>query len=463
MLIIRELAWRAPHAVAPRWMGLPHVAWLDSAASSAQGRYSYICPRPYRVMDVHENTVRQDGRPVLGVDPWVFLRRQLQAGVLAAPDAPVPFIGGAVGILGYELGGTLENLPRRHPPLASPDLLMGFYDALIAFDHQAQRCWVLSSGVGARAPDQRAMRAAQQARLLEQEFLEAEVVSVPLRKAPPVLWRADMTREVYEQKIRRLLAYIQAGDIFQANFTARFLADRPAHLRLEDIYARLRAFSPTPFAAFIKGGADFALLSASPERFLSLDAQGGVEARPIKGTRPRSSDAAQDEAWREELMRSSKDRAENLMIVDLLRNDIGRVACAGSVEVPSLCGLESFASVHHLVSVVRGQLQPGLDALDLLRATFPGGSITGAPKIRAMQIIDELEQARRGPYCGALAWIGFDGRMDSSIVIRTLVATRHHLIAQAGGGIVWESDPSEEYEEMRTKIRPLLEAVGGMA
>ena len=224
----------------------------------------------------------------------------------------------------------------------------------------------------------------------------------------------------------------------------------------------MRAASPAPFAAFLGLGEGAAVVSASPERFLRLGADGRVETRPIKGTRPRRADAAADAAEARALLDSAKDRAENLMIVDLLRNDIGRVCAVGSVRVPVLCGLESFASVHHLVSVVEGRLAPGRTAVDLLRACFPGGSVTGAPKVRAMEIIAELEPARRGPYCGSIAWLGADGGMDSSIIIRTLcIGASGRVAAQAGGGIVADSDPAAEHEESLTKAAALLRALDG--
>jgi para-aminobenzoate synthetase component 1 len=221
----------------------------------------------------------------------------------------------------------------------------------------------------------------------------------------------------------------------------------------------LRALSPAPFSAFLTVPDGTAIASASPERFLGLDAQGHVVTRPIKGTRPRGRTRAEDEALARELVGSEKDQAENLMIVDLLRNDLSRVCRLGSVAVGELAGLESFANVHHLVSEVRGTLFPNLGPVDLLRATFPGGSITGAPKIRAMEIINELEPARRGPYCGAVAWIGFDGAMDSSIVIRTLVIKDGRVAAQAGAGIVADSDPAAEYDETMDKAWALLQSL----
>jgi para-aminobenzoate synthetase component 1 len=249
--------------------------------------------------------------------------------------------------------------------------------------------------------------------------------------------------------------YILAGDIFEANISQRFsadLLDRPF-----DLYRRLREINPATFSAYLAFD-DTILASASPERFLKLT-HGQVETRPIKGTRPRGKTAQEDQAFANELMKSEKDHAENVMIVDLLRNDLSRVCEDHSVQVPQLCGLESYPAVHHLVSVVTGKLTSKLTAVDLLRATFPGGSITGAPKIRAMEIIAEIEPTRRGPYCGSIGYIGFNGDMDTSIAIRTYAIKNNKVTFQAGGAVVVDSDPVDEYEETLTKARALKKAL----
>ncbi|MCG5243870.1 aminodeoxychorismate synthase component I [Azospirillum doebereinerae] len=430
-----------------RWSGEPWAMLLDSAARhSDHGRYSYIVADPVRTVESVDGQVLVDGVPV-GGSPFDAL-----AGLLAAYGptpglAPVPFTGGAVGLLGYEAGRFLETLPTRHGNFGGqPDLAFGLYDVVAAFDHAEQRAWIVAS-----RPEAEGRARAMATRLADPMPPPGRVVPAP--------WRSELTRDEYRAKIERVLAYIRAGDIYQANFTQRFLADRPAGLDPYALFERLRALSPAPFAAFLNLGPRLSIASASPERFLRLESDGRIETRPIKGTRPRRADPAADAAEAAALLASPKDRAENLMITDLLRNDLARVSRIGSVKVPVLYGLESFASVHHLVSVVRAELRPGLGPVDLLRATFPGGSITGAPKIRAMEIIDELEEARRGAYCGSVAWIGFDGAMDSSVVIRTLSVTPDHVIAQAGGGIVADSDPQDEHDEMMVKLRPLLRSL----
>jgi para-aminobenzoate synthetase component 1 len=377
-------------------------------------------------------------------------------------SGPVPFVGGAMGFLGYELGRYLERLPQRHPPDDRPEMAIGFYDLVIAFDTVARRAWILSSGFPETEPRARVERAEARTRACRARLdtlTGAERVAADIPHAP---WTADLNLEDYADRVDRILDHIRAGDIFQANFTTRFTAPRPPCFHPFDAYRALRRSSAGPFGAYLRCGPALTLASASPERFLSLTRDGRIEARPIKGTTARGADPRSDHAAAERLVASAKDRAENLMIVDLIRNDLGRVAETGSVAVPSLVALESFASVHHLVSVVTAQQRRGLGPIDLLRASFPGGSVTGAPKIRAMEIIDTHEAARRGAYCGTILWLGFDGAMDSSIVIRTLAITTDQVIAQAGGGIVADSDPMAEYAEMRVKLAPLLGVLGGI-
>lgn len=457
---VHSIAYRDPAAVFEVFAADPYAALLHSCAcDGARGRYSYIAAEPFRVIRAQAGGVFVNGQSVSD-DPFTVLERELAACPPPDSPGPTPFCAGAVGFLGYELGQHLEHLPApRRDPFDPPSLVMGLYDSVIAFDHHDQKAFVLSSGAPEAERAARARRADHRA-----AHLIARLEGAPNHAPAPAwihagTWSADLDRATFEARIARVIAYIQAGDIFQANLTQRFRATLPDGLDDSALYARLRALSPAPFAARLNCGPDLCILSASPERFLRLSTDGQVETRPIKGTRPRAPDPRRDAAFAAALRDSAKDQAENLMIVDLMRNDLGRVAQLGSVRVPVLNGLESFASVHHLVSVVEARLRPGLGPVDLLRATFPGGSITGAPKIRAMQIIHELEPAPRGPYCGAIAWIGFDGAMDSSIVIRTLTRVREHVSAQAGGGIVADSDPADEYEESMIKLAPLLRAV----
>lgn len=461
-LLIREIPYRDPVAAFAPWSGQPFAALLHSAAAAGgRGRWSILAFDPFRTVETRGGAVTVDDQAVAG-DPFTVLERQLEAHRLPLPpDLPVPFAGGAVGFLGYELGQVLERLPARHgDDTGLPDMAFGLYDTVIAFDERERHGWILSSGFPEQSPVRRRLRAADRLQAVA-DTLDASPAVLPPPSPATADWRPEIARDDYCRRVEQVLEYIRAGDIFQANFTGRFLADRPAGLSVFDLYRRLLALSPAPFAACLSLPGGTGLASASPERFIRLHADGRIETRPIKGTRPRGATAEEDDSLALELERSVKDRAENLMITDLLRNDIGRVARIGSVKVPVLCGVERFASVHHLVSVIEGQLKPGLGPVDLLRATFPGGSITGAPKIRAMEIVDELEVSRRGAYCGSVAWIGFDGAMDSSIVIRTLTVTPDRIVAQAGGGIVADSDPGREHDEMMVKIGPLLRALDG--
>jgi para-aminobenzoate synthetase component 1 len=426
------------------WADDPFVAWLDSGGPAGpRSRFSYLAVEPFHVIG--------------GADPFDELQHWLGRLAGTGGAAPVPFAGGAVGFLGYELGAALERVPRHPSAGGMPDSCIGLYDLVFAFDRQVNQAWLISSGLPETTLGPRARRAEARA-----TAALARLRTARPRPAPPVrlCWQAQTPRAVHEARVARTIAYIEAGDIYQANITAAFHAPRPPGLSAADLHYALRAQNPAPFTAYIGAGPGCAVASVSPERFIALDAQGHIEARPIKGTRPRHPDPAQDAAWQAELLASAKDHAENLMIVDLLRHDISRVAAIGSVCVPELAVLESFASVHHLVSAVRGRLRLGATATDLLRATFPGGSITGAPKCRAQEIIHELEPAARGPYCGAVVWMGWDGAMDSSIAIRTATITPDRVTLQAGGGIVADSDPAEEYEELIVKLRPLLRALG---
>ncbi len=271
-------------------------------------------------------------------------------------------------------------------------------------------------------------------------------------------WASNFTRAEYERAVGAVIERILAGDIFQANLAQRFEAPLPADFDHFGFYRRLRAVNPAPFAAYLDH-MNFVLASASPERFLRVEGA-RVETRPIKGTRPRFDDALVDMLQTKALSESRKDRAENVMIVDLLRNDLSRVCAPGSVKAPQLCELESFATVHHLVSTVTGELRQGLGPVDMLAAAFPGGSITGAPKLRAMEIITELEGHARGPYCGAIGYLGFNGTMDLNIVIRTAAFRGGSCVVQAGGGIVTASDPASEYVETLDKARRIFEAFG---
>ncbi len=459
--VVLPIPYTDPVAAFAPFAGDPVAALLDSAGGDPdRGRYAYIAVDPYRVISAH-GPLTVDGHPVAG-DSFTVLADELAVARRPAEPGLPPFQGGAVGFFGYELGRHLERLPKpRLDDAVFPDMVFGLYDTIAAFDLVAERAWVMAVDVpgtpGAPATKIRPA-AAERAWALAARIAEAPALG-PVDWSVKGAWRPETARADYQRSLRRVIDYIHAGDIFQANLTQRFIGTLPERLAPFTVYRRLRELTPAPFAAFLRCGAARVLASASPERFLRLGKDGRIDTRPIKGTRPRGATPEEDADLADALLTSDKDRAENLMIVDLLRNDLSRVSKTGSVRVTGLCLLESFATVHHLVSVVEGQLRAGLDAIDLLRATFPGGSITGAPKIRAMEIIAELEPARRGPYCGSIAWLGFDGAMESSIVIRTVVIDGRTALAQAGGGIVADSDPAAEYDETITKARALLDSL----
>jgi para-aminobenzoate synthetase component 1 len=377
--------------------------------------------------------------------------------------------------MAYDWGATLERLPApRYDDLAIPDLVLGVYDWVIAWDHAAKRCWIISTGIPEQG-ERRGERASERLALVRARLAGGEKWWTPRDQSAParggmapsypvegipgareIELRSTFTHAGYLAAVSKVRDYIVAGDIFQANLTQRLEA--PLREPPWSLYRRLHSTNPAPFAAYLDMDG-VRVLSASPERFLSVDAAGAVEARPFKGTRPRGLHPVHDAALGRVLAESTKDRAENLMIVDLLRNDISRVCAPGSVRVPDLFALEHYSTVHHLVSTVTGTLDEGRDAIDLLIAAFPGGSITGAPKVRAMEIIAELEPSRRGVYCGSVGYVSFTGAMDTSIVIRTYLALGARVYFGVGGGIVADSDPEEEYRETFDKARALISAL----
>jgi para-aminobenzoate synthetase component I len=461
-----------PWDIARKLAHLPHLLFLDSAdRHPVRGRYSYVTADPGRILVPSPVRPMED---VFGYDDFVVNR-------IRRPDITdlPPFIGGWAGLFGYHLGRAFERQPpQRRDEFGVPDLALGLYDWVTSFDHQTGRAWLVSTGVMPEdpAPEQQAMRA--QARLgaikdiFENGPRPGQGHGLKLIPPDPPLTRvilrnryalpnypgviSNFTRDDYIAAVRRVVDYVRAGDCYQVNLSQRLLA--PFTGSPLELYGKLRERNPAPFAGYFDLG-EFAVASASPERFLRLSSAGDVETRPIKGTRPRGLTAEEDEDNRRALRNSSKDRAENVMIVDLLRNDLGRVCEFGSVRVAKLCELESYRTVHHLVSEVVGKLRPGKTAFDLLRAAFPGGSVTGAPKVRAMEIIAELEPPARGPYCGSLGYIGFDGSMDTNILIRTFTLGRGWAQFPVGGGIVADSDPAAEYEETLHKAAGMLKAL----
>lgn len=455
--------------VAQRLASLPHLLFLDSAlAHPTLGKYSFVMADPFVWIESRGGETTVSGALREPADPFEVLAECLSSIQSQTIPTLPPFQGGAAGLFGYDLCHHLEKLPRpRFDEFAVPDLAVGLYDWVIAFDHAADRAWLISTGLPQSDPHRRRFRAEK--RLQEVKRLLSESprpMNVPRAGQPVRLSKSypiphypnllsNFNQPSYLAAVQRAIDYIHAGDCFQVNLAQRLLY--PAELPSLELYSRLRNCNPATFAGYFDLG-DFAVASASPERFLRVQ-EGCVETRPIKGTRPRGVTTQEDERQIHDLLNSAKDRAENIMIVDLLRNDLGRVCRYGSVEVSAVCRLETYQYVHHLVSEVRGQLWPGLGAIDLLRAAFPGGSVTGAPKIRAMEIIAELEPTARGPYCGSLGYIGFDGSMDTNILIRTMTMGRGWVQFPVGGGVVADSVPEQEYEETWNKARGLLQAL----
>jgi para-aminobenzoate synthetase component 1 len=443
-----------------RLAGLPHALFLDSAdAHSTLGRFSFVTADPFEWVAA---------RGTAAGDPLGRLERRLKQlpstrSVVGLP----PFQGGVAGLFGYDLCHHLERLPRpRHDEFEVPDLAVGFYDWVVAFDHRGGRAWLISTGLPELDPAARRRRAAGRLAFVRDSLAAAApspparggssvrpALSFPMPHLPGLV--SNFSRRGYLGAVRRAVDYVHAGDCFQVNLSQRLL--HPAGPQPLELYARLRERNPAPFAAYFDLG-EFVVAAASPERFLRVE-NGSVETRPIKGTRPRGATPAEDLRRAGELLASAKDRAENVMIIDLLRNDLGRVCAYGSVRVSEVCSLESYRAVHHLVSEVRGVLRPGRGPIDLLRAAFPGGSVTGAPKVRAMEIIAELEPTARGPYCGSLGYIGFDGTMDTNILIRTFTIGRGWAQFPVGGGVVADSTPSSEYAETLDKAEGLLRAL----
>lgn len=444
--------------VAERFRDLPGLALLESARPGRNARWTYLTADPIAVLEA----------PAAGPDPFAVARRLLDrldggvppGGSSAGGSAVAPpFSGGLVGYLGYDLGHALERLPSIAPDdQGLPPLRLALHDWVVAWDRRTGAAWL-----GGRAIDGDVRRLGRRLDEVHDRLL------VPARPAAideerPLTFRSRPGRAGHLAGIDEVQRRIAAGEIYQANLSRRLEADFAGSPW--PLYRRLRTGDPALFSSFLDlgvspvSGRPRAILSASPEPFLSVTGDGLVAADPIKGTRPRGRSRTADRALAAELLRSAKDRAENVMIVDVLRNDLGRVCQPGTVRVPRLCRLERTAAVQHLVSTVTGRLATGRDPFDLLAAAFPGGSITGAPKIRAMEILERLEPCRRGPYTGAMGWLGPDGTMQMSIVIRTFVADGARLTLHVGGGITHRSDPAAEWAETVVKARGPLEAIG---
>jgi para-aminobenzoate synthetase component 1 len=452
----------SPEAVLDALSQQDQPAMLDSSASHGDyGCYTVVGCAPLAWMELRDGALHDSEGRCLATDAdaiWAMLAKAFAA-VTSNEDAG-GYVPGWIGFLGYELGQHIERLPGRGVrDTALPDLRLAFYDAILLFD-VAARTWQLveldfddpPAGAGLAAETLRSLMTASQ-------DSPSSFSHVRNQRAAPPLPPSNFTPDAYRAAIQRCIDYIAAGDIFQVNLSQRFtVADAPPAI---DIYRALRARNPAWYAAYL----DFptptgqaAIASSSPELFLRVRGR-RVTTRPIKGTRPRIGEPTADAAAAADLQASEKDNAELAMIIDLLRNDLGRVCEFGSVRVREAAALEAHPTVYHLVGTVDGELRDDVGPAELLQATFPGGSITGAPKIRAMEIIDELEGLARGVYTGCVGWVGVNGSAEWNIAIRTVICNGGRALVQAGGGIVADSTPDGEYQETLDKARALLEAI----
>jgi para-aminobenzoate synthetase component 1 len=456
----------------------PYSFFLDSGMDPQRlGRYSFLGSEPFLVMSSRGSEitlVRGREHEVQHGNPFDAIGKLLEIYRLDNCLAPVPFLGGAVGYFSYDLCQFIERLPSTViDDLKLPESYFAFYDAIMAFDHLEGKAYFVATGFPETEERQRLKRARMRLEEMKDWLCsshsviaseakqssdrDCSVATAPRndRENKEVLLKSNFTREEYIKAVDRVREYIAAGDVFQVNLSQRFEAD--LKIPPYELYKRLRMVNPAPFASYLNFQG-VTIVSASPERFLKV--QGDlVETRPIKGTRPRGKDPVEDERLAQELTHSTKDRAENVMIVDLERNDLGRVCRYGTVKVAELAILETFPTVFHLTSTVVGRLRRGKSNIDLLKATFPGGSIIGAPKVRAMEIIDELEPTKRSVYTGSIGYLSFNADMDINIVIRTFLIKEGKAYFQVGGGIIYDSDSKAEYMETLDKAKALIQAL----
>lgn len=430
----------------------PWAVFLDSGKpylSQGQGHYDIMTSNPYITLTTWKNITiihnKKNSIHYSKLEPFLLLKQALRTPEPPPQTLHFPFTGGAIGYFSYDLARQLEKLPNLAKDQEQlPEMAVGLFDWVIIVDHINKETWLIGQG---NDPD----TFKHWAQLKRHISTQTAKTSQNFKILSDV--QSNMTKNDYKKAFNKIKSYIRNGDCYQVNLAQRFSAQAQGNPWA--LYQKLRAANPAPFSSYLHNPY-VTILSSSPERFLKVK-NGQVETKPIKGTRARSKNPLKDQALLSDLIQSEKDRAENLMIVDLLRNDLGKTCQYGTIQVPKLFQPESFATVHHLVSTITGKLTPDKHALDLLRDSFPGGSITGAPKVRAMEIIEELEPNRRGVYCGTIGYIGYDGNMDTNIAIRTMIYNNNQIRYWAGGGIVADSQLESEYEEIKTKASVFFE------
>lgn len=440
----------------------PYCFWLDSGMDKEKlGRFSFMGADPFMVFRswgerivIEKNHLSEE----IQGNPFDVLSALLDAYRIEPDNCPIPFTGGAVGYFGYDMCRLVENLPDiARDDYGLPDSYFAFYDVIVAFDHLLGKTWVISTGFPEVMNPERQQRALH--RLNDMEKIIGDRASsmqyIPNLPKKRVILNSNFSRDGYMSAVEKARQYIIEGDIFEVNLSQRFEAELPCDPF--DLYLALRDQNPAPFACYLDFN-EVQIAGASPERFIRVSGR-NIETRPIKGTLRRGKTAAEDSANADSLQNSIKDNAENMMIVDLERNDLGKVCSYGSVTVPELAILEKYPTVFHLTSTITGQLREDVRSNDLMKAVFPGGSITGAPKIRAMEIIEELEPTKRGIYTGSIGYLSFNGNMDSNIVIRTYIIKGDKVYFQVGGAVVYDSDPENEYIETLDKGRALMRAL----
>jgi len=457
---ICKTGWVSPVSVFNQVKEREGLIWLDSGMDHAgMGRWSYLMWEPFAVIkgskDNYTSVENGESTPVIG-DPFKAVARFMaRRGVSGDKKEWPSFTGGVAGFFGYDLLSHCEpsTILTKTDKAEEGDIWLGFYERVIAFDNETKKTYLIANIQTGQNPGPKL----DELELIVNKSRDLKRPAIKKTGGSKIKLNSNFSKNNYFAAIDRIRRYIEQGDCYQVNIAQRFSAKGMFDPR--ELYLRLRSINPAPFSAYLDTGSA-QILSSSPERFIRLR-DGHAQTRPIKGTRPRGLNEQEDTRLIEELIKSGKDRAENVMIVDLLRNDLSKACVPHSVKVSQLCAIEKFPTVSHLVSSVEGKVKPGYGALDLLRLAFPGGSVTGAPKIRAMEIIDELEPDPRGVYCGAIGYIGFNGSMDTSVVIRTIICLAGMVKFHSGGGITYLSRQDEEYDETMDKAKALIEAVTG--